>query len=149
MMVTYTQAICEALAEEMRRDEKVFLIGESIQGSAFGMTAGIVQEFGPERVMDTPIAETAIVGAALGSAIMGYRPVADLMFADFLFVAGDEVFLKAPQWHFLHGGKVNVPAVIFAAVGGGMQLANETLSSPHGKDSQYAWVEAGSSFHAA
>ncbi len=131
--VTYTQAICEALVEEMRRDEKVFLIGESIQGAAFGMTAGIVQEFGPERVMDTPIAETAIVGAALGSAIMGYRPVADLMFADFMFVAGDEVFLKAPQWHFLHGGKVNVPVVIFAAAGGGMQLANEHSQIPTGK----------------
>lgn len=131
--VTYTQAICEALTEEMRRDEKVFLIGESIQGAAFGMTAGIFQEFGPERVMDTPIAETAIVGAALGSAMVGYRPVADLMFADFMFVAGDEIFLKAPQWHFLHGGKVNVPVVIFAAVGGGMQLANEHSQVPTGK----------------
>jgi acetoin:2,6-dichlorophenolindophenol oxidoreductase subunit beta len=131
--LTYVQAIGEALSEEMRRDNNVFLIGESIQGASFGITAGMVQEFGDDRVMDTPIAETGIVGAALGSSMMGYRPVVDIMFADFMYVAGDEIFLKASQWHFLHGGKVKVPVVIFAAVGGGMMLANEHSQVPTGK----------------
>ena len=81
--ITYVQAIGEALTEEMRRDKKVFLIGESIQGASFGITAGMVQEFGEDRVMDTPIAETGIVGAALGSSMMGYRPVVDNIFKGF------------------------------------------------------------------
>ena len=93
--ITMVKAVHEALAEEMRRDEKVFMIGESIRGSIWEYSAGLVQEFGPERVMDTPIAETAICGAGYGSAMMGYRPVVDLMFADFMYAAADEIFLKS------------------------------------------------------
>ncbi|MBU2550123.1 MAG: transketolase [Proteobacteria bacterium] len=126
----YVQAINEALAEEMRRDEKVFVVGESIQGGSFGATTGLVQEFGPDRILDSPICETGVAGAGLGAAMAGYRPVVDFMFADFMYVAGDEIFLKAAQWRFLHGGKVDLPLVFMGAVGGGMMLCNEHSQVP-------------------
>ena len=113
--ITYMDALREAFIEEMERDETVFLIGESVQAGSYDITSGIVQRFGADRVMDTPIAEAGIAGAAVGAATAGYRPIADLMFADFMMIAGDEIFFKAAQWRFLHGGKVNVPAVFFAA----------------------------------
>lgn len=126
----YIQAIHEALAEEMKRDEKVFIVGESVRGGSFGSTTGLAQIFGPDRLLDTPIAETGVVGAGLGAAMCGYRPIVDLMFADFMYVAGDEIFLKASQWRFLHGGKVDVPVTIIGAVGGGLMLANEHSQVP-------------------
>jgi len=128
--ITYMQALREAFMEEMERDDRVFIIGESVQAGGYDITSGIVQKFGPERVMDTPIAEAGIAGAAVGAATAGYRPIADMMFADFMLIAGDEVFLKAAQWRFLHGGKVNVPVVFFAAVGAGEALANEHSQVP-------------------
>ena len=128
--MTYMQALREAFVEEMQRDETVFLIGESVQAGSYDITSGIVRQFGADRVMDTPIAEAGIAGAAVGAATAGYRPIADMMFADFMLIAGDEIFLKAAQWRFLHGGKVNVPVVFFAAVGGGEALANEHSQVP-------------------
>ena len=115
---TYIQAINEALREEMERDESVFIIGEGVQSGVFRASTGLVQQFGPERVMDTPLAEMAIAGAAVGAAMAGYRPVADLMFADFLWCAGDEIFNEAAKWYFIHGGKVSLPMVVFASIGG-------------------------------
>ena len=115
---SYIQAINEALREEMERDESVFIIGEGVQSGVFRASTGLVQQFGPERVMDTPLAEMAIAGAAVGAAMSGYRPVADLMFADFLWCAGDEIFSEAAKWYFIHGGKVSLPMVIFASIGG-------------------------------
>ena len=126
----YIQAINEALVEEMKRDEKVFVVGESVQGGSFGATSGLVQQFGPDRVLDTPICETGVAGVGLGASLAGYRPVVDFMFADFMYVAGDEVFLKAAQWRFLHGGRLNLPLVFMGAVGGGMMLANEHSQIP-------------------
>jgi len=123
-------AINEALREEMERDEKVFIIGEDVQQGTFGTTSGLVQKFGPDRVMDTPLAETAVAGAAVGSAMLGYRPVADMMFADFIWIAGDEIMIKAAKWRFLHGGKVNLPLVFMAAIGGGFKLGAEHSQSP-------------------
>ncbi len=100
----------EALAEEMERDEKVFIVGESVRSGGIARAyTGFYKKFGADRVLDTPISETGVAGAGIGAALCGYRPVVDLMFADFMFVAGDEIFLKAPQWHFLHGGKVICP----------------------------------------
>ena len=128
--IAYFQAIKEALIEEMERDERVFMIGESIRGGNWPYTEDLVHQFGEERILDTPIAETAITGAGIGSALAGYRPVVDLMFADFMYVAGDEIFLKAAQWRFLHGGKVNLPLVVIAAAGGGLNLANEHSQIP-------------------
>jgi pyruvate/2-oxoglutarate/acetoin dehydrogenase E1 component len=127
---SYIQAIAEALAEEMQRDQKVFVVGESVRGGSFGTTTGLYQVFGADRVLDTPIAETGVAGAGIGAALCGYRPVVDFMFADFMYVAGDEIFLKAPQWRFLHGGKVDMPVTFIGAVGGGLMLANEHSQVP-------------------
>ncbi len=126
----YVQALAEALAEEMQQDEKVFVVGESVRAGSFGITSGLVKRFGADRVLDTPISETGVAGAGIGAALCGYRPVVDLMFADFMFVAGDELFLKAPQWRFLHGGKVDMPVTFLGAVGGGNKLANEHSKTP-------------------
>jgi len=128
--LTYVHAINEALAEEMRRDEKVFMIGEDIQLGSFGTSTGLVKEFGPERIMDTPISETAIAGAAVGAAMAGYRPIADFMFADFMFVAGDEIFMRAAKWRFIHGGTQMIPLVFMAAMGGYAKLGAEHSQSP-------------------
>lgn len=123
-------AINEALSQEMERDEKVFIIGEDVQQGTFGTTSGLVHKFGPDRVMDTPLAETAVAGAAVGSAMLGYRPVADMMFGDFIWIAGDEIMVKAAKWRFLHGGKVTLPLVFMASIGGGMKLGAEHSQSP-------------------
>lgn len=125
-----TEAIKEALKEEMQRDEKVFCIGEDIQAGTFGQTTGLVQQFGTDRIMDTPLSETAVAGAAVGAAMCGYRPVADFMFSDFMWIAADEIFMKAAKWHFTHGKKVNVPVVFMAAIGGGFKLGPEHSQSP-------------------
>lgn len=117
--ITYGEAIREALLEEMRRDPAVILYGEDVArfGGIFGVLAGLHTEFG-ERVFDTPISETAIVGAAVGAAMRGMRPVAELQFADFVFCAGDEIFLKAATWRYAHDGAFRLPLVIRAASGG-------------------------------
>ena len=122
--ITMIQAIREALVEEMRRDETVFIMGESIRGGVYPHTEKLIDEFGPERVLDTPLAENGIMGAAIGAALAGYRPIADMMYADFMLIGADEIS-KAGQWHFLHGGKVNVPLVYLAANGGGLMIAND------------------------
>lgn len=126
----YREAINEALFEEMQRDEKVFIVGEDVQAGSFGNTAGLVQTFGLKRVRDTPLAETAVAGAAVGSAMAGYRPIADMMFGDFMFIAGDEIFIKAAKWRFLHGGKVDLPMVFMAAIGGYARIGAEHSQSP-------------------
>ncbi len=115
--ITYREAISMALQEEMERDETVFLVGEAVRTSIFGVTTGLVQRFGPERVMDTPLAETAIAGVAVGAAMAGYRPIADLMYGDFIYICGDEVLLKAAQWRFVHGGNVTLPLVFLCNMG--------------------------------
>jgi len=126
----YWEAINEALEEEMKRDETVFILGEGVEAATYNISKGLVDKFGRDRVMDTPLSETAIVGAALGAAMAGYRPVADLMFADFMFVAGDETLLKAPEWRFIHGGKVDLPCVIYASIGGYSHLGPEHSQCP-------------------
>lgn len=117
--ITYGEGIREALVEEMRRDPAVILYGEDVArfGGIFGVLAGLRDEFG-ERVFDTPISETAIVGAAVGAAMRGMRPVAELQFADFVFCAGDEIFLKAATWRYAHDGAFRLPLVIRAPSGG-------------------------------
>jgi pyruvate dehydrogenase E1 component beta subunit len=123
--LSYILAMREALIEEMQNDDKVFMLGENIRGCAFEHTRGLVDEFGLDRILDTPLAETAIAGTGIGSALMGYRPVVDFMFADFMYVASDEILIKAAQWRFLHGGKINIPVVFLAAAGGYQMNANE------------------------
>lgn len=117
--ITFSEAIREALREEMKRDETVFLMGEDIGrfGGVFGVTKGLVDEFGEERIRDTPISETALVGGAVGASITGTRPVVEIMFADFLAICMDEVHHKAGKWRYSHGGQFKLPLVIRTAMG--------------------------------
>lgn len=117
--ITFSEATLEAMAEEMRRDPAVFVMGEDIarQGGIFGQFKGLPQEFGFERVIDTPISETAIVGAGLGTALNGCRPVIDMHFADFLGVAMDEVFNQIAKIRYMFGGQTAVPLVVRAPDG--------------------------------
>ncbi len=117
--LSYGEAIREALAEEMRRDPGVILYGEdvAVYGGIFRVLAGLREEFG-ERVFDTPISENLIVGAAVGAAMAGLRPVAELQFADFVYCAADEIVLKCGTWRYAHDGAFRLPLVIRAASGG-------------------------------
>jgi 2-oxoisovalerate dehydrogenase E1 component beta subunit len=119
--ITYLQAIHDALWEELERDEDVFLLGEDIgvYGGAFKVTEGLFQRFGPKRVLDTPMAETGIVGAAIGAALMGMRPVAEMQFADFITCAFDQLVNFAATNHYRWGGAV--PIVVRAPSGGGLR----------------------------
>ena len=118
--LTYSKAINQALEEEMRRDQDVILYGQDVAvwGGIFKVTEGLLEKFGAERVFDTPISENVLVGAGVGAATMGLRPVVELQFADFIFTAGDEVFFKAGMWRFMHGGAFNVPLVVRCPSGG-------------------------------
>jgi 2-oxoisovalerate dehydrogenase E1 component beta subunit len=119
--ITYLQAIRDALWEEMERDEDVFLLGEDIgvYGGAFKVTQGLIERFGPKRVLDTPMAETAITGAAIGAALMGMRPVAEMQFADFISCTFDQLVNFAATNHYRWGGAV--PIVVRAPSGGGLR----------------------------
>jgi pyruvate/2-oxoglutarate/acetoin dehydrogenase E1 component len=116
--ITFSQATLEAMAEEMRRDERIFVMGEDIvrQGGIFGQFKGLPDEFG-DRIMDTPISETAIVGSCIGAALAGLRPVADMHFADFMGVAMDEIFNQMAKIRYMFGGQTTVPMVIRAPDG--------------------------------
>ncbi len=120
--ITYTQAITEALTEELEREPNVFYMGEDVGfGGVFGNTRGLQKRFGQSRVFDTPISETLIVGAGVGAAITGTRPIVELQFADFVAIAMDEIYNKAAKWRYMHGGQFIVPLVIIApegAIGG-------------------------------
>src|SRR5512140_1165291 len=118
--LSYLDAIREALFEEMRRDPKVFVLGEDVgaYGGAFGVTAGLCDEFGEMRVIDTPISESAIVGVSIGAAIRGYRPVAEMQFGDFITCAFDQIVNQAATLRYRYGGRASVPIVIRAPVGG-------------------------------
>jgi pyruvate/2-oxoglutarate/acetoin dehydrogenase E1 component len=117
--ITYAAAICEALAEEMERDEQVFLIGEDIgeSGGVFGVTKGLFGRFGAERVLDTPISEEAIVGTAVGAALLGGRPVAEIMFSDFATLAMDMIVNQAAKTHYMTGGRLTAPLTIRLVTG--------------------------------
>ena len=110
----YGRAITDALAEEMARDERVFVMGQDVgaHGGVFRVTKGLLEQFGPERVRDTAIVETFLVGAAAGAAMTGTRPVVELQFADFALVAADEIFNKLAKWRYMHGGGVTLPVVV-------------------------------------
>ena len=129
--ITYREAVREAMCEEMRRDENVYFMGEDIgvYCGAFGVSKGMIQEFGEERVRETPISETAFVGAGVGSAITGMRPIVELMFSDFMAVCYDQIINQAAKMHFMFAGKVNVPMVIRTAAGGGTGAAAQHSQS--------------------
>lgn len=129
--ITYADAIREAMCQEMRRDPDVFFMGEDIgvYCGAFGVSKGMIQEFGPQRVRETPISETAFMGAGVGSAITGMRPIVELMFSDFMAVCYDQIINQAAKMHFMFGGKVKVPMVIRTAAGGGTGAAAQHSQS--------------------
>jgi len=134
--ITYREALREALREEMRRDPTVFLLGEDIGrywGGAFKVTEGLAKEFGDERVRDTPISESAIIGAAVGAAITGMRPVAEIMFGDLIALAMDQIANQAAKTHYMFGGQVKVPLVIRTPFGAGVNIA------AHHSQSLEAW----------
>ena len=127
MQKTYLQAIGDALKEEMRRDDKILIFGEDVAefGNIFGVTRGMLEEFGPQRVRNTSISETAIIGTALGAAVTGLRPVAELMYADFTMVAFSELFHCVPKWRFMNGGEYKMPLVVRCAMGSSFGAGSE------------------------
>jgi len=134
--LTYRDALREALREEMLRDKTVFLIGEDIGrywGGAFKVTKGLAEEFGDERVRDTPISESAIIGVAVGAAITGMRPVAEIMFGDLSALAMDQICNQAAKICYMFGGQTKVPLVIRTPFGAGVNIAS------HHSQSLEAW----------
>ena len=130
--ITYLEAIHAALRDALREDERVFLLGEDIGhfGGAFGVTKGLLEEFGPERIVDTPISEEGFVGAALGAAWMGERPVVELQFADFISCAFDPIVTVGAKTHWRSG--IRLPVVIRSPYGGGVRGGPFHASSPEG-----------------
>ena len=129
--LTYLEAIREAMQQKMREDSSVYLIGEDIAeyGGAFGVTVGMLEEFGKERIINTPISEEAIIGVATGSAVTGMRPIAEIMFSDFITIAMDQIANQAAKIRYMFGGKAKVPLVIRTAGGGGTGAAAQHSQS--------------------
>ncbi len=129
--ITYSEAIKEAMSQEMRRNENVFIMGEDIgiYGGAFGVTRGMIEEFGPERVRVTPISEAAITGCAVGAALTGLRPILELQFSDFITIATDQIVNQAAKLRYMYGGKAQVPIVIRTPGGSGAGLAAQHSQS--------------------
>src|SRR3954469_4787144 len=134
--LTIAQAVNEALAEELRRDPTVFLIGEDIAeaGHPFKVLAGLVAEFGPGRVVDSPISEAGIAGLGLGAAMTGMRPVVDIMFGDFLTLIMDQVVNQAAKIHYMSGGTMKAPLTVRTTLGASRRSAAQHSQSLH------AWV---------
>src|SRR5256885_13759969 len=134
--ITFGQAVREALAEEMRRDPTVFIIGEDVAeaGTPFKVLSGLVEEFGPARVIDSPISEAGITGLAVGAAMAGMRPVVDIMFGDFITLAMDQIANQAAKVHYMSGGKLKVPMVVRTTLG-----ATRRSAAQHSQSLQ-AWV---------
>ncbi|MBK8986394.1 MAG: alpha-ketoacid dehydrogenase subunit beta [Chloroflexi bacterium] len=129
--LTYAQAIREALQLALRRDERVFMLGEDIgvYGGAFGVTDGLIEEFGAERVRDTPISEAVIAGAAIGAAMTGMRPVAEIQFMDFITLSMEQLVLQGAKLRFMFGGKASVPLVLRTPAGSGTGAAAQHSES--------------------
>jgi pyruvate dehydrogenase E1 component beta subunit len=132
--ITYSQAIYETMREEMARDPNIILIGEDVGifGGVWGVSGDLVKLFGEDRVRDTPISETAIIGAALGAAMMGLRPIAEIMFGDFLPVAGDQLVNQLAKARYMSGGKANVPVTVRITSGAPGSAAAQHSQSPEG-----------------
>jgi pyruvate dehydrogenase E1 component beta subunit len=131
--LTFGQAVREALAEEMRRDPTVFIMGEDVAeaGTPFKVLSGLVEEFGPERVMDTPISEAGFTGLGVGAAMTGMRPVVDIMFGDFLGLVMDQLANQAAKVHYMSGGTLKVPMVIRTTLGATRRSAAQHSQSLH------------------
>ena len=130
--ISYSEAIREAMSEEMRRNPHVFLMGEDVAvfGGVWGVSDGMLAEFGSERIRDTPISEAAIIGAGLGAAMMGMRPIVEIMFGDFLMCAGDQIVNQVAKARFMSGGKARVPLTIRVTSGAPGSAAAQHSQSP-------------------
>ena len=131
--ITFGEAIKEALMEEMHRDSHVFIIGEDVAaaGTVFKVLTGLLDEFGPERVIDSPISEAGITGIGVGAAVTGMRPVVDIMFGDFTTLAMDQMVNQAAKTHYMSGGRLRVPMVIRTTMGAGRRSAAQHSQSLH------------------
>jgi pyruvate/2-oxoglutarate/acetoin dehydrogenase E1 component len=131
--ITLSRAVNEAISEEMRRDPTVFVMGEDVAeaGTPFKVLSGLVEEFGRERVVDTPISEPGFMGIAVGAALTGLRPIVDLMFGDFLFLVMDQLCNQAAKTHYMSGGKLNVPLVLRTNLGATRRSAAQHSQSLH------------------
>ena len=129
--ITYAEALREAMSIEMRLDETIFMMGEDIgvYGGAFGVSVGMIEEFGDQRIRDTPISEAAIVGAAIGAAVTGMRPIAEIQFSDFITIGMDQLVNQAAKMRYMFGGKAKVPMVLRAPAGSGTGAAGQHSSS--------------------
>jgi acetoin:2,6-dichlorophenolindophenol oxidoreductase subunit beta len=127
MTVTYKQAITRAMADELEADDDVFVIGEDVgaAGGAFKTTDGLYERFGPRRVLDTPISEQAIIGTAIGAAVQGLRPLAEIMFADFAGVCFDQIANELAKYRYMTGGQVSVPVTVRMANGAGAGFGSQ------------------------
>src|SRR5213594_663106 len=131
--LTYGEAVKEAIAEEMRRDPRVFLIGEDVAeaGHPFKTLTGLVQEFGTQRIIDTPISEPGYAGIGVGAAMTSMRPVVDIMFGDFITLTMDQMVNQAAKTHYMSGGKLKVPMVLRTTLGAGRRSAAQHSQSLH------------------
>jgi len=129
--ITFLEAVREAMSQEMRQNEDVFILGEDIgvYGGAFGVTRGMIEEFGPERVRNTPISEAAIAGGAVGAALTGMRPILELQFSDFITIAMDQLVNQAAKTRYMFGGKGKVPMVVRTPAGSGTGAAAQHSQS--------------------
>jgi len=129
--ITYTESVRECLRQQMEADEKIFMLGEDIglYGGAFGVSFGLFDEFGKDRIMDTPISEQAIAGIAVGASLLGMRPIVEIMFSDFMMLTLDQVANQAAKLRYMFGGKAKVPIVIRTPGGGGMGMAAQHSQS--------------------
>ena len=131
--ITLSKAVNEAIAEEMRRDPAIFLIGEDVAeaGTPFKVLSGLVEEFGPDRIIDTPISEPGFMGIAVGAAMTGSRPIVDLMFGDFIYLVMDQLCNQAAKTHYMSGGKLKVPLVLRTNLGATRRSAAQHSQSLH------------------
>ena len=138
-MTTYREAMREALREALQRDERVFLMGEDVgrYGGCFAVSKGLLEEFGPDRIRDTPLSEQAFVGAGIGAALGGMRPIVEIMTVNFALLALDQIVNNAATLLHMSGGQFNVPLVIRIPTGGARQVAAQHARLPHS-----SWAEA-------
>jgi len=141
--VRYIDAVNEAIKDEMRRDESVFLVGEDIgrYGGLFRVTRNLFDEFGDKRLLDTPISEQGFMGMAIGAAMVGMKPIVELMYMDFYMVCADQIFNQAAKMHYMTGGLVNVPLVIRGQHGGGKSYGSQHSQSVESAFAQFPGIK--------
>lgn len=137
----FTRAINEALREVMSEDQRVVILGEDVDRSVSGATRGLIEDFGPERIRNTPISELTMAGAGVGAALTGLRPIVDLMYGSFLYLAMDQVINQAARWHYMSGGAATVPIVFMAQLGPSSSAAAQHSEAPHATMMQGAGIK--------